>query len=141
MKIEELLNVTFVETPPPSKTSPLVDDDLDEVEGIKLNTVYPLPSDTAYPILCPNTAYSSQQLNTAYPLSLDMAYRSGAIPTKTAEDAKKVIQEMVEYSQKWHSGTSRGRSTKTCDGLAAIQAQLKNLGREIKKVNEKVYAA
>ncbi|GJS81279.1 hypothetical protein Tco_0747820 [Tanacetum coccineum] len=36
---------------------------------------------------------------------------------------------------------SRGRSTKTSDGLAAIQAQLKNLGREIKKVNEKVYAA
>ncbi|GKC36518.1 uncharacterized mitochondrial protein-like protein [Tanacetum coccineum] len=27
------------------------------------------------------------------------------------------------------------------DGLAAIQAQLNNLGREIKKVNEKVYAA
>ncbi|GKD58431.1 hypothetical protein Tco_1295940, partial [Tanacetum coccineum] len=32
-------------------------------------------------------------------------------------------------------------STKTSDGLAAIQAQLNNLGREIKKVNEKVYAA
>ncbi|GJW06539.1 retrovirus-related pol polyprotein from transposon TNT 1-94 [Tanacetum coccineum] len=29
-KIEESLNVTFDETPPPSKTSPLVDDDLDE---------------------------------------------------------------------------------------------------------------
>ncbi|GKA66899.1 hypothetical protein Tco_0766707 [Tanacetum coccineum] len=48
---------------------------------------------------------------------------------------------MAEYSQKWHNGTSRGRSTKTSDGLAAIQAQLNNLGREIKKVNEKVYAA
>ncbi|GJX27697.1 hypothetical protein Tco_0235776 [Tanacetum coccineum] len=32
-------------------------------------------------------------------------------------------------------------STDTSDGLAAIQAQLNNLGREIKKVNEKVYAA
>nr|GEX76185.1 putative ribonuclease H-like domain-containing protein [Tanacetum cinerariifolium] len=43
---------------------------------------------------------------------------------------------------KWHNGTSsRTRSTKTSDGLAAIQAQLNNLGREIKKVNEKVYAA
>ncbi|GKE74436.1 hypothetical protein Tco_1536477 [Tanacetum coccineum] len=40
-----------------------------------------------------------------------------------------------------HNGTSRGRSTETSDGLAAIQAQLNNLGREIKKVNEKVYAA
>ncbi|GKE66143.1 hypothetical protein Tco_1520304 [Tanacetum coccineum] len=48
---------------------------------------------------------------------------------------------MVEYSQKWHNGTSRTRSTETFDGLAAIQAQLNNLGREIKKVNEKVYVA
>ncbi|GJT48607.1 zf-CCHC domain-containing protein [Tanacetum coccineum] len=32
-------------------------------------------------------------------------------------------------------------STKTSDGLVAIQAQLNNLRREIKKVNEKVYAA
>nr|GEY40989.1 hypothetical protein [Tanacetum cinerariifolium] len=34
----------------------------------------------------------------------------------------------------------KARSTETSDGLAAIQAQLNNLGREIKKVNEKVYA-
>ncbi|GJX50285.1 retrovirus-related pol polyprotein from transposon TNT 1-94 [Tanacetum coccineum] len=34
-KIKESLNVTFNETPPPSKTSPLVDDDLDEEEAIK----------------------------------------------------------------------------------------------------------
>nr|GEU98483.1 retrovirus-related Pol polyprotein from transposon TNT 1-94 [Tanacetum cinerariifolium] len=33
-KVKESLNVIFDETPPPSKTSPLVDDDLDE-EGIK----------------------------------------------------------------------------------------------------------
>nr|GEW00968.1 hypothetical protein [Tanacetum cinerariifolium] len=44
----------------------------------------------------------------------------GALPSKTVVDAK---------------------STETSDGLAAIQAQLNNLGREIKKVNEKVYAA
>ncbi|GKB56371.1 hypothetical protein Tco_0912557 [Tanacetum coccineum] len=65
----------------------------------------------------------------------------GAVLTKTAADAKKAFQEMAEYSQKWHNGTSKGRSTKTSNGLAAIQAQLNNLGREIKKVNEKVYAA
>ncbi|GJX72241.1 hypothetical protein Tco_0309412 [Tanacetum coccineum] len=40
---------------------------------------------------------------------------------------------MAEYSQKWHNGTSRTRSTETSDVLAAIQAQLNNLGREIKK--------
>ncbi|GKE59685.1 hypothetical protein Tco_1498870 [Tanacetum coccineum] len=61
----------------------------------------------------------------------------GAVPTKTAADAKTAIQEMAEYSQKWHNGTSRGRSTETSDGLAVIQAQLNNLGREIKKVNKK----
>ncbi|GJT94700.1 hypothetical protein Tco_1090218 [Tanacetum coccineum] len=65
----------------------------------------------------------------------------GAITSKTATDAKVAIQEMDKYSQKWHNGTSRTRSTETSDGLAAIQAQLNNLGREIKKVNEKVYAA
>ncbi|GJS49978.1 hypothetical protein Tco_0600099 [Tanacetum coccineum] len=36
MKIEESLNVTFDETPLPSRTSPLVDDDLDEEEVIKV---------------------------------------------------------------------------------------------------------
>ncbi|GJR93199.1 retrovirus-related pol polyprotein from transposon TNT 1-94, partial [Tanacetum coccineum] len=35
-KIKESLNVTFDETPPPFKTSPLVDDDLDEEEAIKV---------------------------------------------------------------------------------------------------------
>nr|GEW99666.1 zf-CCHC domain-containing protein/DUF4219 domain-containing protein/UBN2 domain-containing protein [Tanacetum cinerariifolium] len=34
-KVKESLNVTFDETPPPSKTSPLVDDNLDEEEVIK----------------------------------------------------------------------------------------------------------
>ncbi|GJX38015.1 hypothetical protein Tco_0251318 [Tanacetum coccineum] len=65
----------------------------------------------------------------------------GAIPSKTAADAKIAIQDMTKYSKKWHNRTSRVRSTETSDGLASIQAQLNNLGREIKKVNEKVYAA
>ncbi|GJS76766.1 putative reverse transcriptase domain-containing protein [Tanacetum coccineum] len=58
----------------------------------------------------------------------------GAIPSKTVADAKIALYEMAEYSQKWHNGTSsRTRSTETSDGLAAIQAQLNNLEREIKK--------
>ncbi|GJS84706.1 hypothetical protein Tco_0751247 [Tanacetum coccineum] len=49
---------------------------------------------------------------------------------------------MVNHSKKWHNDTStRTRSTDIVDGLAAIQAQVNNLRREIKKVNEKVYAA
>ncbi|GJV92167.1 hypothetical protein Tco_1539980 [Tanacetum coccineum] len=65
----------------------------------------------------------------------------GAIPSKTAADAKVATQEMAKYSQKWHNETSWSKSTETSDGLAAIQVQLNNLRREIKKVNKKVYAA
>ncbi|GJZ43220.1 hypothetical protein Tco_0590475 [Tanacetum coccineum] len=65
----------------------------------------------------------------------------GVIPTKIAADAKVAIQEMTKYSQKWHNGTSRTRSTETSNGLAKIQGQLNNLGRENKKVNEMVYVA
>nr|GEV55255.1 retrovirus-related Pol polyprotein from transposon TNT 1-94 [Tanacetum cinerariifolium] len=36
-KVKKSLNVTFNETPPPSKTSPLMDDDLDEEEAITNN--------------------------------------------------------------------------------------------------------
>ncbi|GKA45682.1 retrovirus-related pol polyprotein from transposon TNT 1-94, partial [Tanacetum coccineum] len=44
-KVKESLNVTFDETPPPSKTSPLVDDDLDEQEAIKVTEKKNLESD------------------------------------------------------------------------------------------------
>ncbi|GJV50385.1 putative reverse transcriptase domain-containing protein [Tanacetum coccineum] len=44
-KVEESLNVTFAETPPPSKTSPLVDDDLDEEEVIKVTEKKNLEND------------------------------------------------------------------------------------------------
>ncbi|GKE50953.1 hypothetical protein Tco_1486109, partial [Tanacetum coccineum] len=52
---------------------------------------------------------------------------------KDANDTLRKFLKSLTYSI--------GRSTETSDGLAAIQAQLNNLGREIKKVNEKVYAA
>ncbi|GKB16672.1 retrovirus-related pol polyprotein from transposon TNT 1-94 [Tanacetum coccineum] len=45
MKIKESLNVTFDENHPPSKTSPLVDDDLDEVEAIKVTEKKNLEND------------------------------------------------------------------------------------------------
>ncbi|GKF62287.1 hypothetical protein Tco_0182341, partial [Tanacetum coccineum] len=56
----------------------------------------------------------------------------------TSTNAKIAIQEMVEHSQKWHNLTStRTRSTETSDGLAAIQSQFNNLGREIKKQEQR----
>ncbi|GKA68131.1 putative reverse transcriptase domain-containing protein [Tanacetum coccineum] len=57
----------------------------------------------------------------------------GVIPSKTVADEKLPIQEMDEYSRKWHNGTSRARSSQTSDGLAAIQAQLNNLGRKSRR--------
>ncbi|GJY57932.1 retrovirus-related pol polyprotein from transposon TNT 1-94 [Tanacetum coccineum] len=42
MKIKESLNVTFDETPSPSKTSPLEDDDLVEEEAIEVSKTRPL---------------------------------------------------------------------------------------------------
>ncbi|GJZ27676.1 retrovirus-related pol polyprotein from transposon TNT 1-94 [Tanacetum coccineum] len=44
-KVKESLNVTFNETPPPSKTSPLVDDDLDEEKAIKVTEKKNLKND------------------------------------------------------------------------------------------------
>nr|GEY34858.1 reverse transcriptase domain-containing protein [Tanacetum cinerariifolium] len=47
MKVKESLNVAFDETPPPSETSPLVDDDLDEEEAIKVIEKKNLENDIA----------------------------------------------------------------------------------------------
>ncbi|GJV18351.1 retrovirus-related pol polyprotein from transposon TNT 1-94 [Tanacetum coccineum] len=44
-RVIESLNVTFDESPPPSKTSPLVDDDLDEEEAIKVTEKKNLEND------------------------------------------------------------------------------------------------
>nr|GFA17394.1 retrotransposon protein [Tanacetum cinerariifolium] len=44
-KVKESLKVTFDETPPPSNTSPLVDDDLDEDKAIKISKKKNLKND------------------------------------------------------------------------------------------------
>ncbi|GKC51970.1 hypothetical protein Tco_1074715 [Tanacetum coccineum] len=95
---------------------------------------------------CPQDYLTEMQEVVLFYNGLDVLTRQildsrGAMPSKTIADAKVAIQEMAEYSQKWHYGTSRTRSTETFDGLAAIQAQLNILKREIKKVNENFYAA
>ncbi|GJU38066.1 hypothetical protein Tco_1186420 [Tanacetum coccineum] len=96
---------------------------------------------------CPQHYLTNMQEVILFYKGLDVPTRqildsNGTIPSMNATNAKKAIQDMVDYSQKWHNGMStKERSTDTSDGLAAIQAQLNNLGREIKKVNERVYAA
>ncbi|GJZ64490.1 reverse transcriptase domain-containing protein [Tanacetum coccineum] len=64
----------------------------------------------------------------------------GAIPSKIVINAKVAIQEMAEYFQKWHNGTSRSRSTETYDGLV-VYKQTNKLGRRSRKVNETVLFA
>ncbi|GKD10512.1 hypothetical protein Tco_1190197 [Tanacetum coccineum] len=96
---------------------------------------------------CPQHYLTNTQEVILFYKGLDVPTRQildskGAIPSMNDTNAKKDIQNMADYFQKWHNGTStRARSTDISDGLAAIQAQLNNLGREIKKVNERVYAA
>nr|GEU60113.1 hypothetical protein [Tanacetum cinerariifolium] len=76
-----------------------------------------------------------------FPITLTGA-ASRWLRNEPAADAKKAIQEMVDYSKKWHDGTStRNKISNTFDGLVAIQAQLNNLDKEIKKENERVYAS
>ncbi|GJW71591.1 hypothetical protein Tco_0128508 [Tanacetum coccineum] len=47
--------------------------------------------------------------------------------------------QLIGAARRWTS--TRNKNSNTSDGLATIQAQLNNLGREIKKVNERVYVA
>ncbi|GKA58910.1 uncharacterized mitochondrial protein-like protein [Tanacetum coccineum] len=67
-------------------------------------------------------------------------------PSRTAKKMEKINNFQQEpneilYQAYEHFKELLMKSTETSDGLAAIQAQLNNLGREIKKMNEKVYAA
>nr|GEU87267.1 reverse transcriptase domain-containing protein [Tanacetum cinerariifolium] len=59
--------------------------------------------------------------------------RDNTLSGSDHEDANEHIEKFLRLSMT--------RSTKTSNGLATIQAQLNNLRREIKKVNEKVYVA
>ncbi|GJV49004.1 putative reverse transcriptase domain-containing protein [Tanacetum coccineum] len=114
----------------------------------EINNFQQEPEETLYQALerfkellmkCPQYYFTEMQEVILFYNGLDVPtrqifYSKGVVPTKIDVDAKKVIQEMAEYSQKWQNGTSRGKSTETSDGLATIQAQLNNLGRDIKKV-------
>ncbi|GJZ70404.1 putative reverse transcriptase domain-containing protein, partial [Tanacetum coccineum] len=56
----------------------------------------------------------------------------GAVPTKTAEDTKKCIQEMAKFPQKWHNGTSRGRN----DAIRNQGASIKTLEIQIGQISK-----
>ena len=96
---------------------------------------------------CPQHYLNSMQEIILFYQGLDVPTRQildakGAVPQMSAADARKAIQEAVDHSQKWHDGTStRSRSSTNFDEFAAIQAQLDKISREMKKRDEKAYAA
>ncbi|GKC04317.1 hypothetical protein Tco_0995927, partial [Tanacetum coccineum] len=88
-----------------------------------------------FPPAC--TAKKMEEINNYQQVSDETLYQAW-------EQFKELLMKFPQHyliEMQEHNGTSRTRSTETSDGLAAIQAQLNNLGREIKKVNEKVYVA
>nr|GEU88701.1 hypothetical protein [Tanacetum cinerariifolium] len=70
--------------------------------------------------------------------------RDNAFSGSNHEDANEHIEKVLQNVDLFHIPNitqDQTRSTETSNGLAAIQAQLNNLSKEIKTVNEKVYAA
>ncbi|GKA96187.1 hypothetical protein Tco_0818282 [Tanacetum coccineum] len=67
---------------------------------------------------------------------------TGPIPRMRPAEALTAIQTMADNSQKWHDGTSSRKmgSSNSSDGLAALVNKLDNLGRDMKKLKESVYA-
>ncbi|GJY66204.1 Myb/SANT-like domain-containing protein [Tanacetum coccineum] len=59
----------------------------------------------------------------------------GSIPTKTIADAKVVIQEMAEYSQKWHNETSSKTRTIRHQGasIKTLEIQIGQMSKVYKK--------
>ncbi|GJY21644.1 hypothetical protein Tco_0394210 [Tanacetum coccineum] len=66
----------------------------------------------------------------------------GPITGMTPVQALTVIQTMADHSQKWHDGTTSRNvgSSSSSDGLAALVSKMDNLGRDMKKLKEIVYA-
>ncbi|GJX36821.1 hypothetical protein Tco_0248378 [Tanacetum coccineum] len=63
------------------------------------------------------------------------------IEEQSEEEVKETMTETMEQYMSKTRENYGTRSTETSNWLAAIKAQLNNLGREINKVNEKVYVA
>ncbi|GKC46731.1 retrovirus-related pol polyprotein from transposon TNT 1-94, partial [Tanacetum coccineum] len=93
---------------------------------------------------CPQHYLTEMQEVIVFYNGLDVPTRQildskGVIPTKTAVDAKVAIQEMTEYSQKWHNGTSRTRTKRHEENSnlikeiqASTDAAIRNQGALIK---------
>nr|GEW76523.1 hypothetical protein [Tanacetum cinerariifolium] len=96
---------------------------------------------------CPTHDINSHQKVSIFYKGLNTMNRQlldshGTIPGMTPTQALTVIQTMADDSQKLHEGTlSRNISSSSdTDGLAAVISKLDNLGCDMKKLKENVYA-
>ncbi|GJT23816.1 hypothetical protein Tco_0893753 [Tanacetum coccineum] len=78
MKVKESLNVTFDETPPPPKTSPLKDDDLVEEKAIEVNKTRPLGNDLEDKSLENNEIINIKE-SKSHPLDIVIGLEVGSI--------------------------------------------------------------
>ncbi|GKA06450.1 retrovirus-related pol polyprotein from transposon TNT 1-94 [Tanacetum coccineum] len=107
MKIEESLNVTFNETPPPAKTSPLVDDDLDEEEAIREIEKKNLEN---------NVKDETQEIDELVNIkeSRNHSLENGNMPSKYAEDYKRtqdrITKSFLCLVRSCHGTTSHPRA-------------------------------
>nr|GEX09184.1 retrovirus-related Pol polyprotein from transposon TNT 1-94 [Tanacetum cinerariifolium] len=96
-KIEESLNVTFNETSPPSKTSPLVDDDLDEEEAIKVAKKKILESDIEDETLEINELLGILVLEETTALAISTTEAEYISTRKACQQALWMKQALIDY--------------------------------------------
>ncbi|GJV56764.1 hypothetical protein Tco_1457769 [Tanacetum coccineum] len=105
MKVEESLNVTFDESPPPTKLSPLVDDDVGEEEATIKNTkVYinemlkKFGLDDSKPTKTPMSTKIKLNKDDGADSMDSSKYRSTKIPSEFQQDYKKTHDALKIYN-------------------------------------------
>ncbi|GJT08671.1 retrovirus-related pol polyprotein from transposon TNT 1-94 [Tanacetum coccineum] len=102
MKVEESLNVTFDETPPPPKTSPLEDDELVKEEAIEVSKTKPIGNDLEDISLENNQIVNIKESKT-HPLENVMAMQEELNQFKTNDVWELVLNpmDMTIIGTKW----------------------------------------
>ncbi|GJV69553.1 hypothetical protein Tco_1485062 [Tanacetum coccineum] len=143
----DLLKKAFIQRYcPPSRTAK----QLEEIRNFKqegdetLYQAWERYNDLLYK--CPTHDINNhQKVNIFYndlgALNLQFLNSQGLIPSMTHVQALTAIQTMADHSQKWHDGSSsRSIEGSSSEGIATIMKKLENLGRDMKKLKENVYA-
>ncbi|GJT19995.1 hypothetical protein Tco_0878701 [Tanacetum coccineum] len=144
----DLLKKAFIQRYcPPSKTAKQLEDIHNfKQEGDKsLYQVWERYNDLLYK--CPtHNINSRQKVNIFYKglstMNRQLLDSQGLIPGMTSAQTLIAIQTMTDHSHKWHDETTSRYvgSSSSDDGLAALVSKLDNLGRDMKKLKESIYA-